>query len=136
MHNPAEGYFQTVHPVQGLPRVVRHITANDAQDNSVFLSTDVGDHHRELVNKSAIANILYSTNQVPVDLNGDLDVKYAQQNDVSDFSNNRDPGSRNERLISRTKHSPASRSKTELCVAWWISYLVAWSLCIEKTVWI
>jgi len=77
MHNPAEGYVQTPHPVQGLPRVVRHITGYDAQGKSVFLSTDVGDHHRELVNKSAIANIIYSTAQHPVDLNGSADIKYA-----------------------------------------------------------
>ena len=83
MHNPAEGYVQTAHPVQGLPRVVRHITGHNAEGKSVFLSTDVGDHHRELVNKSAIANILYSTNQHPVELNGDVDVKYASKNEVS-----------------------------------------------------
>lgn len=82
MHNPAEGYVQTAHPVQGLPRVVRHITGHNAEGKSVFLSTDVGDHHRELVNKSAIANILYSTNQHPVELNGEVDVKYAQGNEV------------------------------------------------------
>ena len=82
MHNPAEGYVQTPHPVQGLPRVVRHITGHDAEGKSVFLSTDIGDHHRELVNKSAIANILYSTREHPVDLNGAADVKYARGNEV------------------------------------------------------
>lgn len=81
MHNPAEGYVQTAHPVQGLPRVVRHITGHNTEGKSVFLSTDVGDHHRELVNRSAIANILYSTNQHPVELNGEVDVKYAQGNE-------------------------------------------------------
>ncbi|KAK8044424.1 hypothetical protein PG993_004448 [Apiospora rasikravindrae] len=79
MHNPAEGYVQTPHPVQGLPRVVRHITGHDVEGKSVFLATDVGDHHRELVNKSAIANILYSTNQHPVNLNGDVDIQYARK---------------------------------------------------------
>jgi hypothetical protein len=82
MHNPAEGYVVTPHPVQGLPRVVRHITGHNAEGKSVFLSTDVGDHHRELVNKSAIANILYSTREHPVNLNGGVDVKYSHENEV------------------------------------------------------
>lgn len=82
MHNPAEGYVVTPHPVQGLTRVVRHITGHNAEGKSVFLSTDVGDHHRELVNKSAIANILYSTNEHPVNLNGDVDVKYSRENEA------------------------------------------------------
>ncbi|KAI0154648.1 hypothetical protein GGR57DRAFT_512185 [Xylariaceae sp. FL1272] len=81
MHNPAEGYVQTPHPVQGLPRIVRHVTGHNAEGKSVFLSTDVGDHHRELVNKSAIANIIYSTNQHPVELSGNADVKYAHENE-------------------------------------------------------
>jgi hypothetical protein len=82
MHNPAEGYVRTPHPVQGLPRVVRHITGHDSEGKSVFLTTDIGDHHRELVNKSAIANILYSTNQHPVNLAGNTDIKYARENEV------------------------------------------------------
>ncbi|KAI1338695.1 cupin domain-containing protein [Xylariaceae sp. FL0016] len=81
MHNPAEGYVQTPHPVQGLPRVVRHITGHDAEGKSVFLATDIGDHHRELVNKSAIANIIYSTSEHPVELNGEADLKYARENE-------------------------------------------------------
>lgn len=83
VHNPAEGHIQTPHPVQGLPRVVKHITTRDAQGRSVFLSTDIGDHHRELANKSAIANVLYSTSQVPVDLKDNVDLKHAQQKEVS-----------------------------------------------------
>ena len=82
MHNPAEGYVRTPHPVQGLPRVVRHVTGHNAEGKSVFLSTDVGDHHRELVNKSAIANIIYSTQGHPVDLNDAADVKFAHENEV------------------------------------------------------
>ena len=85
-HNPAVGYVKTAHPVQGLPRVVRHITGHDAAGRSVFLSTDVGDHHRELGDKSAIANILYSTSEHPVELNGDADVTYARENEVCSSS--------------------------------------------------
>ncbi|OBR11653.1 Cupin [Colletotrichum higginsianum IMI 349063] len=79
--NPASGSVRTSHPVQGLPRVVRHITGHNAEGKSIFLSTDVGDHHRDLGDKSAISNIVYSTNQVPVELNGDVDVKYARENE-------------------------------------------------------
>lgn len=82
-YNQAEGYVQTPHPVQGLPRVVRHITGHNDEGKSVFLSTDIGDHHRELVKKSGLANILYSTNQHPVELNGDVDIKYARENEVT-----------------------------------------------------
>ncbi|KAI1432420.1 hypothetical protein GGR50DRAFT_688960 [Xylaria sp. CBS 124048] len=79
MPNPGAGYVQTPHPVHGLPRVVRHITSHDAEGKSVFLSTDGGDHHRELVNQSAIANIIYSTREHPVDLNGGVDIKHARE---------------------------------------------------------
>ncbi|RYP04698.1 hypothetical protein DL765_010101 [Monosporascus sp. GIB2] len=88
MHNPAEGYVRTPHPVQGLPRVVRHITGHDTDGKSVFLSTDIGDHHRELVNKTAIANIIYSTREHPVQLNGDVDVKYARKNEPGIIAKN------------------------------------------------
>ncbi|KAK7906572.1 hypothetical protein PG985_016309 [Apiospora marii] len=81
--NPAEGYVTTSHPIQGLPRVVRHITGVNTEGQSVFLSTDTGDHHRELVKKSGLANILYTTGEHPVDLNNDADLKYARENEVS-----------------------------------------------------
>ncbi|RWA08728.1 hypothetical protein EKO27_g6369 [Xylaria grammica] len=79
--NPAEGYVRTPHPVQGLPRVVRHITGHDAEGKSVFLSTDIGDHHRELANKSGIANIIYSTCEHPIELTGDIDIQYEKKHE-------------------------------------------------------
>ena len=82
MYNPAEGYVRTVHSVRGLPRVVCHITGHNAEGKSVFLSTDGGDHHHELVSQSAIANIIYSTNQHPVELNGDVGINYTHENEV------------------------------------------------------
>jgi len=82
LENPAEGYIKTLgHPIQGLPRTVRHITTHDSDGKSVFLSTDVGDHHKELVNKSALANIIYSTHEHPVNLNNEVDVAYAHKNE-------------------------------------------------------
>ncbi|KFA71423.1 hypothetical protein S40288_04291 [Stachybotrys chartarum IBT 40288] len=73
---------ESLHPVQGLPRVVRHITGHDAEGKSVFLATDSGDHYRGLVNKAAVVNNLYSTHQHPVDLNASADIKYARKNEV------------------------------------------------------
>ncbi|OJJ83635.1 uncharacterized protein ASPGLDRAFT_67214 [Aspergillus glaucus CBS 516.65] len=66
------------HPIAGLSRVVRHITGHDSEGRSVFLSTDIGDHHRTLGEKQAISNIIYSTNQTPVELNGDHDIEFAR----------------------------------------------------------
>ncbi|PYI20859.1 NAD(P)-binding protein [Aspergillus violaceofuscus CBS 115571] len=68
-------------PLTGLSRVVRHITGHDAQGQSVFLATDNGDHHRVLGEQQAIGNIIYSTNQSPVELNDDVDIKYARENE-------------------------------------------------------
>lgn len=80
--NPAAGYIQAPWPVHGLPRTARHITGYDEQGRSVFLSTDSGAHHRELVDKGALGNIIYSTNQNPVDLNNNADIKFAAENEV------------------------------------------------------
>lgn len=75
--------IRTPHTVQVLPRVVRHATERNAEGKSVFLSTDDDDHHhREPVNKSAIATFNYSTYRHPVELNGDVDIEYAHENEV------------------------------------------------------
>jgi len=76
-------YGTEQHPIAGLPRVVRHITGHDSEGRSVFLSTDIGDHHRTLGEKQAIANIIYSTKETPVELNGDHDIEFAKSTEVS-----------------------------------------------------
>lgn len=76
-------YGTEQHPIAGLSRVVRHITGHDSEGRSVFLSTDTGDHHRTLGEKQAISNIIYSTNQTPVELNGDHDIEFARNTEVS-----------------------------------------------------
>ncbi|RDW91782.1 hypothetical protein BP5796_01176 [Coleophoma crateriformis] len=73
----ADGQF----PAPGLPKVVRHITGHNSEGKSIFLSTDCGAHHRVMGEKQAVANILYSTKETPVDLNGDHDIEYAAQNE-------------------------------------------------------
>lgn len=70
-------------PAPGLPRTVRHITGHNTEGKSVFLQTDCGDHHRVMGEKQAVANILYSTVETPVDVNGDVDIKHAKENEVS-----------------------------------------------------
>ncbi|RYP54381.1 hypothetical protein DL768_000798 [Monosporascus sp. mg162] len=75
------GYVSTGFPAPGLRRTVRHITGHNAEGKGIFLTTDCGDHHRVIGNEQAIANILYSTKETPVELNGDVDVKYAKENE-------------------------------------------------------
>ena len=83
IHSLGGGDIQTPHTVEVLPRVVRHATGRNAEGKSVFLSTDDDDHHhRELVNKSAIATIDYSTYRHSVELNGDVDIEYAHEDEV------------------------------------------------------
>ncbi|KAI1356625.1 hypothetical protein F5Y01DRAFT_301466 [Xylaria sp. FL0043] len=74
------GYVSSF-PAPGLRRTVRHVTGHNAEGKGIFLSTDDGDHHRIIGDKQAIGNILYSTNETPADLNGDVDLKYAKENE-------------------------------------------------------
>ena len=85
--------------------------------NRCFLSTGDDDHHhRELVNKAAIATVQYSTYQHPVELNRDVDLEYALENEVRtspplmDGTDNR----------TKAKHSPTSPWGTNPLAAWWI----------------
>ncbi|KAF2644243.1 NAD(P)-binding protein [Massarina eburnea CBS 473.64] len=64
-----------------LRRTVRHITGLNEEGKAVFLGTDCGDHHRIIGNEQAIANILYSTNETPAELNGNVDLSYAKENE-------------------------------------------------------
>lgn len=113
-------YGTEQHPIAGLSRVVRHITGHDSEGRSVFLSTDIGDHHRTLGEKQAISNIIYSTNQTPVELNGDHDIEFARNTEVSSlFSLIED--------VKLTALSPVFTSKT---AQWHVSStsLRAWNL--------
>lgn len=82
-HNPrAHGYISQGFPAPGLRRTVRHITGHDAEGKAVFLSTDCGDHHMIMGEQQALANILYSTHETPVEINGDVDIIHAKENPV------------------------------------------------------
>ena len=85
IHNLGEGEsdIRTPHIMQLLPRVFRHVTERNAEGKSIFLSTDDDDHHqRDLANKSAIATVIYSTIPHRVELNDDVDIEYAHEDEV------------------------------------------------------
>lgn len=75
------GYVQSF-PAPGLRRNVRIVTGHNAEGKGIFVSTDCGDHHRVIGNEQALANIIYSTKETPVEMNGDADLKYAKENEV------------------------------------------------------
>ncbi|KAK4992375.1 hypothetical protein LTR50_001133 [Elasticomyces elasticus] len=74
-------YITEGFPAPGLSKIVRYITGHNAEGKSVFLSKDCGDHHRVMGKQQAVANIIYSTNQTPVELNGNVDIKFAAENE-------------------------------------------------------
>ncbi|KAF4125702.1 Cupin domain [Geosmithia morbida] len=74
------GYVQTF-PAPGLRRTVRHITGHNDKGEGIFMTTDCGEHHRIIGNEQALANIIYSTKETPVDMAGDADLKYAKENE-------------------------------------------------------
>ena len=69
-------------PAPGLRKTQRLITGHGADGKGHFLVTDNGDHHRVMGEKQAVAVIPYSTKENPVELNGDVDVKFARENEV------------------------------------------------------
>lgn len=79
---PAAGSITNGFPAPGLTRIQRHITGHDDQGKSVFLSTDEGEHHRVMGEKQAVANIIYSTQETPVELNEDVDIEKAKELEV------------------------------------------------------
>lgn len=79
---PAAGFITSTFPAPGLPRIQRHITGHDEEGKSVFLSTDDGDHFRVMGEKQAVANIIYSTQETPIELNGNADIQKAAEKEV------------------------------------------------------
>ena len=69
-------------PAPGLRKTQRLITSHNAEGKGYFQSTDHGDHQRVMGEKQAVTNIHYSTMENPVDLNGDVDVHFAENNEV------------------------------------------------------
>ncbi|QSZ36211.1 hypothetical protein DSL72_007337 [Monilinia vaccinii-corymbosi] len=70
------GYVSTF-PAPGLRQIFRHITGHNDEGKSIFLSSDHGSHHRVMGEQQAIANIMYSTQETPVELNDNVDIAKA-----------------------------------------------------------
>ncbi|KAL5382177.1 hypothetical protein PMIN06_003833 [Paraphaeosphaeria minitans] len=73
----------TQFPAKDLRHARRFITSHNTKGEGTFLADDDGAHHRVMVNGNAVANIIYSTNANPVDMNNDKDLVYARDNEPS-----------------------------------------------------
>ncbi|KAL3473120.1 hypothetical protein BJX99DRAFT_234269 [Aspergillus californicus] len=71
----------TSFPAEGLRHARRFITSHNKEGEGVFVVDDDGDHHRVMVEGLAVANIIYSTAENPVDMNGDVDLVYARDHE-------------------------------------------------------
>ncbi|OAG00262.1 uncharacterized protein CC84DRAFT_1102722 [Paraphaeosphaeria sporulosa] len=72
----------TQFPAKDLRHARRFITSHNTKGEGTFLADDDGAHHRVMVNGNAVANIIYSTNANPIDMNNDKDLVYARDNEV------------------------------------------------------
>lgn len=72
----------TKFPADDLRHAKRFITSHNASGQGVFVGDDNGDHHRVMVRGKGVANIIYSTRSNPVDLNNEVDIAYARENEV------------------------------------------------------
>ncbi|KAF3067448.1 hypothetical protein GL218_08637 [Daldinia childiae] len=76
---PLPEYYVHSFPAPGLNQIVRHITGNNANGESRFLCSDHGEHYRFMLEHQAVANIIYSTRETPVDLNANADIIKAHE---------------------------------------------------------
>lgn len=102
---PVPEYYIHNFPAPGLRQVFRHITGNNPQGKSVFLSSDHGEHYRFMVENQAVANIIYSTRETPVDLKDNVDVRKAHEQEVRSIYDQRIPASHMRQLL-RIPSSP------------------------------
>lgn len=70
-------------PGDGLRHARRFITSHNSEGRGVFVGDDDGDHHRVMVRGKGVANIIYSTQANPVEMNDEVDINYAHENEVS-----------------------------------------------------
>ncbi|KAI0096908.1 hypothetical protein GGR51DRAFT_489053 [Nemania sp. FL0031] len=76
---PAAGFITNGFPAPGLRETHRHITGFDEHGKSIFIVSDSGDHHRVMGEGEALANIMYSTRETPVDINEEADLAKARE---------------------------------------------------------
>ncbi|KAF5566611.1 cupin domain-containing protein [Fusarium napiforme] len=72
-------YYVGTFPAPGLRQIVRHITGHREDGKAHFLVSDHGEHYRFMGENKAVANIIYSTQETPVNLNEDVDVVKSNQ---------------------------------------------------------
>lgn len=82
MTDAAKGFITDGFPAPGLRKTQRLITGHGADGKGRFLVTDNGDHHRVMGEQQAVAVIPYSTKENPVELNENVDVAFARENEV------------------------------------------------------
>ena len=82
MATAAVGFITDGFPAPGLRKTQRLITGHGEDGKGHFLATDAGDHHRVMGEAQAVAVIPYSTKENPVDLNGNVDISFAKENEV------------------------------------------------------
>lgn len=95
MAPPGPEYSQgpiSAFPANDLRHAQRFVTTHNSSGQGVFLKDDDGAHHRVMVNGNAVANIIYSTKENPVDLNDEKDLIYARDNEVVNSSRPRTNG--------------------------------------------
>lgn len=68
-------------PGDGLRHARRFITTHNKAGQGVFAVDDDGDHHKVMVRGKGVANIIYSTSSNPVDMNDEVDIAYARNNE-------------------------------------------------------
>lgn len=72
----------TKFPADDLRPAKRLITTHNGKGQGIFYAEDDGDHHKVMVRGKGVANIIYSTHENPVDMNDDVDIQYAKNNEV------------------------------------------------------
>lgn len=71
----------TKFPGDGLRHARRFMTGHNEKGLGVFIGDDDGDHHRILCDGDGVANIIYTTVGDQVDMNNDVDIKFARENE-------------------------------------------------------
>jgi hypothetical protein len=71
----------TKFPAHDLRPARRFISTHNKEGKGVFVNDDDGAWHRVMCRGRAVANIIYSTQDNPVDMNNEKDLKYAAENE-------------------------------------------------------
>ena len=67
----------------------RLITSHNRLGQGIFVSDDSGDHQRMIMGGKSAASVMYSTSSLPIDMNDEVDLAFARNNEVNSFSYSR-----------------------------------------------